>query len=321
MQEEEYVSEIQSLQRQLAARRLKRKKLEQYYKLINYPHAEEKLAKAREAEAWLLVGIGRYYRLRSDCSKARQYIQMALAEDPNNVGAFVELGRCYKEEGEFQKAAFLFKKVVELYPETTLGFMELAEVYDKMGQNEETFKIYEWVLNKKPDNIWIYTEIGQWFKKHGYYKQAEQAYLKAIEKNPTDYFPYEQLADIYAVQGDTAQAEKYAQKAMAGEKSQEYSSYTIKNYNEIADIILDRGIPLICMQYPLRSVEPLKKILSGKKGIVFVENKKNFERVLRDSEYSKVFSDNFAGDFGHCTRLGNRLIAENLANTILNLLE
>ena len=38
---------------------------------------------------------------------------------------------------------------------------------------------------------------------------------------------------------------------------------------------------------------------------------------MEGREYSKYFSDTFANDFGHCTREGNRLIAENLADTIL----
>jgi hypothetical protein len=38
---------------------------------------------------------------------------------------------------------------------------------------------------------------------------------------------------------------------------------------------------------------------------------------LQGSHYSGLFMDSFAGDFGHCTRIGNRLIAGNLAEVIL----
>ena len=34
--------------------------------------------------------------------------------------------------------------------------------------------------------------------------------------------------------------------------------------------------------------------------------------------YDDLFTDRFAGDFGHATKKGNRLIAENVAKHILN---
>lgn len=35
------------------------------------------------------------------------------------------------------------------------------------------------------------------------------------------------------------------------------------------------------------------------------------------ASYKEYFGDMFAGDFGHCTKKGNRLLAENIANVIL----
>ena len=72
----------------------------------------------------------------------------------------------------------------------------------------------------------------------------------------------------------------------------------------------------IVMQYPLRSIEPLKALLHGKKNIVYVENKKNFEAALKTAVFSEYFSDTFAHDFGHCRPKGNRLIADHLADVI-----
>lgn len=316
----EHISTIRGLMGQLAARRIQNNRLEHYYQRSKSPEIKQELERGKQAEGWVLVAIGQYYRERKDYALAKKYLNTALYQIPDEIGAYFELGRCYKEQKEYEKAVFLFKRAIELYPDTVLGFMELAEAYDYLGEKEEVRKIYEWVLQKNPDNIWIYTEMGKWFKEEGHYEQSVKAYLSAYDKNPTDYAVCEQLADIYAIQGNLDEARKFQEKAQEGQAQREYSSYTIENYNKIADIIQQRGIKLICMQYPLRSIAPLKEILSSKEGIVFVENKENFEKILRDSKYSKVFSDNFAGDFGHCTRTGNRLIAENLANTILDLL-
>jgi hypothetical protein len=55
----------------------------------------------------------------------------------------------------------------------------------------------------------------------------------------------------------------------------------------------------------------------GGKEIIFVDNKKVFKDAVKKDGYNTYFVDMFGGDFGHCTVKGNRLLAENIANTIL----
>jgi hypothetical protein len=88
----------------------------------------------------------------------------------------------------------------------------------------------------------------------------------------------------------------------------------IYNYNEKTKII--------AMQYPTLSVETLKKDLTRLKyydKLIFIDNEKNFNKALKIYKTEDIFSDMFAGSFGHCTELGNTLIAENVAETILSL--
>jgi hypothetical protein len=67
----------------------------------------------------------------------------------------------------------------------------------------------------------------------------------------------------------------------------------------------------------MRSVLPLKKIFQIQEGIIFVDNEQIFKKAVKKSGYKEYFIDMFAGDFGHCTEKGNRLLAENIANVIL----
>lgn len=39
--------------------------------------------------------------------------------------------------------------------------------------------------------------------------------------------------------------------------------------------------------------------------------------TIKQESFSEYFTDFFAGDFGHCTDNGNRLLAENIAEVIL----
>jgi len=67
----------------------------------------------------------------------------------------------------------------------------------------------------------------------------------------------------------------------------------------------------------MRSIEPLKRIFGDQQGIIFVDNEKVFKDAVRKQGYTQYFLDMFGGDFGHCTKKGNRLLAENIANVIL----
>ncbi len=73
----------------------------------------------------------------------------------------------------------------------------------------------------------------------------------------------------------------------------------------------------MCVQYPMKEVEYLEKMLPGKEGVIFVDNKEIFKKVVEREGYDSYFEDRFGGDFGHCTRKGNRLLAENIAGVII----
>jgi hypothetical protein len=78
---------------------------------------------------------------------------------------------------------------------------------------------------------------------------------------------------------------------------------------------------MVSVQYPMRSVAPLKKMLAGFADIIFVDNEAVFKEAVEAQGYARIFTDNFAGDFGHCTQEGNRLLAQNIANTIKEIIQ
>ena len=96
-----------------------------------------------------------------------------------------------------------------------------------------------------------------------------------------------------------------------------YCPDTKKNYEKIYHLTQKENISLIAMQYPMRDVSQLKKMLTSFKDIIFVDNEINFKNAVTQNGYDKYFTDMFAGDFGHATAEGNRLLAENVAQTIL----
>ena len=98
---------------------------------------------------------------------------------------------------------------------------------------------------------------------------------------------------------------------------------TYKLYKLIIKKLIDNNIKVICMQYPVRSILPLQEQLKNEPyydRITFISNEKLFKDALMNNKFSDLFVDQFAGDFGHCTDLGNEMIAENIVNTLENML-
>ena len=281
---------------------------------------QQDIEQARVRMGMLLMAIGVEYRNRGEYRSAEAHFKAAVDEGFDNAGIYVEWGRVYTAQEDYAGAAPFFLRAVLLSgAQAPLALLELARCYTQLNKDDEALQLYRLILERQPDNVWMYPELGAWFHERGYYDEAEQAYKKALEKNPDDHAVYMRLADLYAAQGNYERMNAFRSKAHEGMREAErLLPFTIRNYHDIVDMVQARGIAVIAMQYPLRSIAPLRDILRARPGVIFVENKKNFEAALQRSEYETIFSDNFAGDFGHCTRRGNRLIAENAAAAILS---
>lgn len=87
---------------------------------------------------------------------------------------------------------------------------------------------------------------------------------------------------------------------------------TQQNYGAIADAIRRRGIRHIAMQYPTLPLATLEATLEYRDDVGYVDNGPAFAAALAAAPYEALFSDRFAGSFGHLTERGNELIVDNL---------
>ncbi|MBR3627986.1 MAG: SGNH/GDSL hydrolase family protein [Elusimicrobia bacterium] len=78
----------------------------------------------------------------------------------------------------------------------------------------------------------------------------------------------------------------------------------------------------IAMQYPTLSIELLMEDLKNSPyydKLIFISNEENFKQALQKYKTEEIFRDLFGVSWGHCTELGNTIIAENVAETVLKL--
>jgi tetratricopeptide (TPR) repeat protein len=291
------------------------------------------------------VELARRYRLQGSFEQAGQFLKEAAVLIPDQAAVYEELGELSLAQKQGAQAVKAFQVSITLNPKNSDALLGLAHAFH-LEQKDDAFLIYAGYLQVKPQDYWGYIELARWLRenKHdeqaedylyraikvspyledayvdlgrvmdrlGQYRQEEALYLKEISSYPRNLRVYQALGQFYQKQGKTGLAKEVFQKA-AGRQMPEYCPATLVNYSLLLDKILSRHIKVIVMQYPMRDIDPLKDYLGQRKGLVFVENKQNFKQALPDGGYWHYFQDNFAYDFGHCTRAGNELIARQLS--------
>ncbi len=293
---------------------------------------------------------GCYYRDSGQYSESEAAFRKAIELNPREDKTYVELGLCYKVQGKHSQAEEALKEAIKINPLNEIAQRELVWFYTlrgKYGQAEQAFKR---AVELNPKNDKPYIELGFYYRARKKYALAEKAFKKATELNPGNNIAYTQSGWCALYQGKPAQAEEAFQKVLVLNPKDEavyrglailseevgkpesareyykktnelnpryYSQMTRDNYHKIKEVLDKRKIRLVCIQYPMRSIDPLKMIFDGEPGSIFVDNERIFKDAVKKDGFKEYFSDMFAGDFGHCTLKGNRLLAENIANVIL----
>ena len=235
--------------------------------------------------------------------------------------AYIFLGMRYDKQNKYALAEEMYKMAIDIDPANpdNMAYHDLTWFYERHGRYSEAEEVLKKAIKISYVDDRFIIALGKFYRKHGKYIQAEEIFKKLIDKYPDaagDGMFYGDLALTYEGQGNWDLAEKYFRKAK-NMQSKYYNQQTQSNYRRLKETLGQRGIQLVCVQYPMRSIEPLKKLFPDKAGIIFVDNEKIFKDAVRREGYDEYFNDNFAGDFGHCTPKGDRLLAENIAKTIL----
>lgn len=228
--------------------------------------------------------------------------QMGVCKMQQNYAGIKPVTRRYLESKDLKKGHICFG---------------LGLGYEHMGQYDKAERMYSEIIKIYPTYYRAYFGLGACYKYLGEYDKAEEMFKKAIDMTfGKDEASYRCLALFYKETGRFRDAEKYFRKADKINLEWYFISRQ-QNFQKLQEILMQKKIKFVCAQYPMRNVEPLKMAFNSKENIIFVDNEMAFKKALETSNYKEYFIDSFAGDFGHCTTKGNRLLAENIANAIL----
>jgi Tfp pilus assembly protein PilF len=290
-----------------------------YLEQGKFSQAEDTFKKAIEmnsADDHAYFELGSLYRKQVKQSEAENAFKKAIELNPENDIAYMELGQLYRSQEKYPQAEDLYKRTIELNPEIFNAYHGLGFIYldqGKLSQAEDSFKKAAG-LHPREDHLCV--QLAWLCLDQNKFAQAEDWFKKAIELQPQDHHLYSAISIFYEKIRKPELANKYAQKAKEL-RFWSLNSVTVSNYLKLKEILDRKGIKLICVQYPMRNLGPLKKIFENDKDVIFVDNERVFKEALKQGSYKEYFKDMFAGDFGHCTQKGNELLAQNIADVIL----
>lgn len=270
------------------------------------------------------VRLGMMLEAQGKANEARDAFREAVRLNPLNAEASLRwMFQCDPREQEamFQSMVEKFKKIFMECPQENpyAGFL-LAQL-NTIHKNVVAESLLK-VLRSHCRAGWISFYSGETAAGQGRYEEAIVYYKESIKLNleghRSDYRPYLGLAYVYRALGKSELSEDYLAQGHAL-APQGYALMTAENYRKIKKLLDEHGIRLICVQYPMQDIGPLKRIFPEphSQNVSFVDNEKPFKDALKKYRFEEIFRDRFAGDFGHCTDLGNTILAGNIAGVIL----
>jgi len=265
-------------------------------------------------------GLGRCYRLQGLDKIGYDMFLNALNEKISidiKYKVYVEIGRTFYDKNDYKRASKYIKKAIDIKDDHEWAYLELARCLLKMNEYDDLENIYLIALNKNPNNHWTYIKLAQLYIFKNQIKKAEDILIKGIKIDPQNDMLYGAIKLLISSDSSSKIVQEYIDIYDKTTKNT-FSMQTYVNYKKINYIVKQKGIKLVCVQYPMRGINILKNIFEFDDEIIFIDNESIFKNAVKDGNYNEYFSDMFAGDFGHCTDKGIKLFAKNIADNIYN---
>ena len=193
-----------------------------------------------------------------------------------------------------------------------------GELYLRQNKIKKAADSFTRAFEARPGAAEHYLErLGEMRWKLGDKSNAEKYFLRALKIFPEDIDLLGVAGLFYLDTGNRTLAQNYFRKYDSSRKNIYYEPPTRANYKGIVGAVKATGAKMVCMEYPTRKIAPLAEMLDNDPKVLFVDNEKIFKDAIGRYGYYAVFNDRFTFTFGHCTDKGNELLADNLADKIL----
>lgn len=303
-----------------------------------------KIQTFQSQDADVYASIARVYRKSFMLHDAERAYEQSRSIDPYSQVVLVEYADTLNNitfsgaDGYLEKARNFYFEELETNPVNTALLKNFGRLEFYGGDIEESRVYYEKVARLDKTDADVYAMLGAIHHRLNDDDSAEYFFKEAIRINPRSDLAIPAYIEFLHASGRTRDVERLEDRASKLVSTS--VSKTTENYRRLLSIAKKHNIHVIAMQYPMRDVTDLITQLTGsysaaisrdvlgsqtddsftieanEQPVIVVNNRSVFEEALRLHVYDELFSDRFAIDFGHTTKLGNTIIATNLANNI-----
>jgi len=304
-----------------------------HYKMrIQYEEAIDAFEKALRAcppddrgqRLLLAFNLADCYTVMKKWDQSEAMLNRIIVEFPGHPDAYYHLGRSHQWQGEYAQAVPSYQRCLDLEPDKVDAWLNLAACLNHISGQAAAEMILAKAIQINPSANVLYAQLGLYMLEEKKYAQAQQILLAGLNIEAEEETKEAQAAastdmirnliKAYEGSGNQAAAQEWKQKLAA--QQDVFNLASQKYYRQIRDRLAQRGVFLVAVQYPNRSINILKQMLGQGEYLYFVDNQKSFEQALAQGTYYEYFVDRLGGDFGHFTPKGNRLVAENIADVI-----
>lgn len=242
------------------------------------------------------------------------------------IKSLISLYRTKKDFANIEKYAKLFFEHDKSLKDSDVLFV-LTDAYIRQKKFEDAKNIISTIISDKNVDDYIKNEyFSKITESYIFFSDLQQTkeYYDLLISYKVETCILDNLYNYLKINGVKTKYYTYKNKYKNVTKEPNLNLPVIKNaYLFIAQQLIKNDIIYICMGYPTMSIEKFKTFFKNndlENKIYFVSNEDNFKEELKKHSYYKIFRDNFAGNFGHCTDYGNEIIAKKLAKVISQLI-
>lgn len=258
---------------------------------------------------------------REEYERAQPTLERLLAAHPEVPAVHVELARLRSHRGQHGEALRILQEAVRTVPAPGPGlWAALSRTQAELGDLDAAIATRQFIIESIVDPTDAHDQthyripLAELYERRGQPERAEATLAAIIDMAPGSDIAHQPLIDFYLRRGDADGVARH--RAMQDRIRHEYVNPKVRaNYLALRRRLAEVGVPLVAVQYPMRRVDMLRRVLDDDRGVVYVDNGFFRELVERDG-YWRYFTDRFGGDFGHLTREGNELLARSVARAI-----
>lgn len=251
-------------------------------------------------------------------AEAIRYHEQVIEKYPWHEMAHVELGQIYAELDEFEMAERYFDAAIELaYPGGAWGGALKLLMYRKAKRFREAEQVGWELVRKHPHSFLFHEFLFDLYRDMGNRKAEEDVLNLALQNHGRVARLHTLFADHYHSVGNKDLERKHRTIAQELLQKETPNASAADLYRAVSEMVQERGVLHLVVQYPLQPLDPLKEWLGPESPFLrYVDNETNFRKALETGSYEDLFVDRFGGNFGHLTEKGNSIVAESVLSAL-----